>query len=70
MVKYNITKDEQRKLRVVCAWTRLRFDAMAARPKVARELIAKYYDKAVSSPTKSVASPILFAAVARKMGNS
>ena len=45
-IKYNITSTEQKKLRIVCKYTRLSFPAMAARPKIARELIAKYYDTA------------------------
>ena len=46
MTKFNITAAEQRKLKVVCWWTGLSFNAMAARPQIARELIATHYDTA------------------------
>ena len=44
MTKYNLSHSEQVKLRAICKVTKLRFPAMAARPRVARELIAKYKD--------------------------
>ena len=44
MVKYNLTQSELTKLRAICKVTKLAFPAMAARPKVARELIDKYKD--------------------------
>ena len=44
MEKYHLTPTEQVRLRAICKVTNLGFPAMAARPKVARELIAKYKD--------------------------
>jgi len=44
MVKYNLTQSELTKLRAICKVTKLSFHAMAARPRVARELIDKYRD--------------------------
>ena len=41
--KYNLTAKEQYQLRIVCNYTRLSFHAMAARPIVARGLIAEHY---------------------------
>lgn len=42
MIKFNLTQSELTKLRAICKVTKLSFNAMAARPRVARELISKY----------------------------
>lgn len=44
MEKYNLTPEEQTKLRAICKVTNLSFYAMAARPKKAKELIDTYKD--------------------------
>lgn len=41
-----LSKAELRQLRLVCRFTRLPFQAQAARPNVARELIREYLDEA------------------------
>jgi len=42
MNRYYLTSSELTKLRAICKVTKLSFNAMAARPKVAKELIDKY----------------------------
>ena len=42
MIKFNLTAKELTRLRAICKVTNLQFPAMAARPKIARELILKY----------------------------
>lgn len=41
-VKYNLTSEELSDLKKACKAMKLKFEAQAARPKVAKELIAKY----------------------------
>jgi hypothetical protein len=39
MIKYYLTDKEQKELRAACEYMNLRFEAQAARPKIARKLI-------------------------------
>jgi hypothetical protein len=41
-----LSKTELRQLRLVCRFTRLGFEALAARPEVARKLIEKHLSNA------------------------
>jgi hypothetical protein len=41
-IKYNLTDQELSDLRKACKKMNLKFEAQAARPKVAKELIKKY----------------------------
>jgi hypothetical protein len=45
-VKYSLTRTEMAQLRKVCKYCSLPVAAMAARPTVARDLIAKHLSKA------------------------
>ena len=42
MIKYNLTKAELRELKAACACMKLRYEAQAARPRIARKLISMY----------------------------
>ena len=45
-IRYYLSAAEIRKLRLVCRFTQLRFEACAARPITARHLIASHYQQA------------------------
>ena len=40
--KYTLSSTEQKQLREACKYMKLQFPAMAARPEVARQLIAQH----------------------------
>jgi hypothetical protein len=42
MIKYNLTETELQQLRIVCRYTGVKFEAMASRPKVAKQFIKNY----------------------------
>ena len=42
MIKYNLTKSELRDVKKACAYFKLHWEVIAARPVIARQLINEY----------------------------